>query len=110
MNKSIDFVVDETPTEEHINDENEYVFSIYTSNYCDGEIENTLDTMAKLWSVENLDREVTLRINVRLRSVYESLHEMHVSDGAIDEESEHLFIALKRECEWIVDQINGLKG
>tara|TARA_R110000868_G_scaffold8513_3_gene44067 strand:- start:16703 stop:17035 length:333 start_codon:yes stop_codon:yes gene_type:complete len=110
MNRSIDFVVEEAPTEEHINEADEYVFSIYTSSYCDGELESTLDTMAKLWSVENLNREVTLHINVRLRSVYDSLYASRVSDGAIDEGSEHMFDALKKECQWIIDGINTLKG
>ena len=107
--KSIQFTVDETPTTESINEKGEYVFGIYTSNSCDGEIEQCIETMAELWKMESIRSEVTLTINVRLRSLYETLYEMYNAQGKIDAEDKYLFDALSNDCQWIVDQISKLK-
>ena len=107
--KAIEFLVDETPTTESINEKGEYVFGIYASNSCDEELEQTIETMAELWRTEAIRTEVTLTINVRLRSVYENLYHMYNAGGKIDAEEKHLFDALSNDCQWIVDQIAKLK-
>jgi hypothetical protein len=109
MMKPIEFVIEETPTTEQVNDKGEYVFGIYTSNACDEELEQTLETMVDLWKMESMTAEVTLTINVRLRSLFENLYEMYNADGKIDAEDKHLFDALRKDCQWIVDHINDLK-
>ena len=110
MNPSIDFTVEETPQDEHVNSKGEYVFGIYTSNHCDEKLERTLVTMAKLWDIEDLDSDVNLTIHVRLRAVYESLIDMRVGlDGVVDWDAKPLVNAMKNDCEWIIAQINKLK-
>ena len=109
MSHKINFTVEETTQGEHVNDQGEFVFAIYTSNYCDQELERTLITMAKLWNVEGLGSEVTLHINVRMRAIYESLLDIHATHHKMDAESKPLFDALKNDCQWIIDQINKLK-
>ena len=110
MNPSIDFTVEETPQAERINNKGEYVFGIYTSNLCDEKLERTLVTMAKLWDIEDLDSDVNLTIEVRLRSLYESLIDLRADpEGVADGDSKHLFDALMTDCQWIIDQISKLK-
>ena len=107
--KAIEFTVDETPTTESINEQGEYVFGIYASNVCDEELEQTIETMAELWKMDSIRSEVTLTINVRLRSLYESLYNMYNAGGKIDSDSKPLFDALSKDCQWIVDQITKLE-
>lgn len=109
MNPSINFTVEETTQGEYVNDQGEFFFSIYTSNYCDQELERTLITMAKLWDMEDLDSEVTLNINIRMRTIYESLVDIHATHRKLDAESKPLFDALRNDCQWIIDQIDTLK-
>jgi hypothetical protein len=107
--KPIEFVVEEIPTTESVNDQGEYVFGIYTSDGCDEELEETIATIAELWKTESITSEITLTINVRLRSVYENLYDMYNAQGKIDADDKPLFDALRNDCQWIVDQINNLK-
>lgn len=107
--KSIEFIVDETPTTESINEKGEYVFGIYACNSCDAELEQTIETMAELWKMDSIRAEVTLTINVRLRSLYENLYDMYNAQGKIDADCKPLFDALSKDCQWIVDQIAKLK-
>jgi len=107
--KPIEFTVDEMPTTENVNEQGEYVFGIYVSNVCDEELEQTIETMAELWKMDSIRSEVTLTINVRLRSLYESLYHMYNADGKIDAESKPLFDALNKDCLWIASQISKLK-
>ena len=109
MMKPIEFLVEETPTTEEVNDKGEYVFGIYASDACDEELEETISTIAELWKTESITSEITLTINVRLRGVYENLYDMYNAQGKIDPEDKHLFDALRNDCQWIVDQINSLK-
>jgi hypothetical protein len=108
MSKAIEFEIDEIPTEEKVNDKGEYVFGIYTSTGCDDSFTEAMDAITKLWDV-NLPMEVCLRINVRLRSVYENAYDMYKAGGKIDKEDWHLFEAMRNDAQWIVDQINSLK-
>lgn len=107
--KPIEFTVDETPTTESINEQGEYVFGIYASNVCDEELEQTIETMAELWKMDSIRSEVTLTINIRLRSLYENLYDIHNAGGKIDNDSKPLFDALSKDCQWIVDQIAKLE-
>ena len=110
MMKPIQFEVDVTPISECINDKGEYVFGIYTSNYLDNELENSIEQMVALWKNEDLDCEINMTINVAVRDIYRNLLEWHsVGPKKIDAEDAHLFDALKNDCQWIVDQINALE-
>jgi len=108
MSKAIEFEIDESPIEEKVNAEGEYVFTIYTSTGCDDSFTEAMDSITKLWDM-NLPMEVCLHINVRLRSVYENAYEMHNAGNKIDKEDWHLFEAMRNDAQWIVDQINSLK-
>jgi len=110
MMKPVEFVVEDSPVEESVNECGEYVFGLYTSSHCDDELEATIRTMVELWSLETLDAEVSLTINVRLRSVFEQLFEYHAEDGGIEPEYKPLFDAMKKDAQWIVDQINKLEN
>jgi hypothetical protein len=107
--KEIEFKVDEIPTTESVNEKGEYVFGIYTSNSCDEELEQTIETMTELWRSDIVRSEVSLTINVRLRSVYETLYDMHNAQGKIDAESKLFFDAMRTDCQWILDQISKLE-
>ena len=107
---NINFEVDESPNGETVNQNGEYVFSIHTSNELDGSLEQTIQAMVELWEMKYLEAYVSLNINVRARSIYEGLIEMHgYTDGSIRTSSLHLFDALKKDCQWIIDQINALE-
>jgi hypothetical protein len=107
--KLFEFEVEETPIEEFVNDQGEYVFGIYATNSCDQDLEQAIATVAALWRLDVITSEVTLTINVRLRSLYETLYDMHNAGGKIHKDSKPLFDALKKDCQWIVDQINSLE-
>jgi hypothetical protein len=106
---NIEFEVEVDPTTEHVNDEGEYVFGIYATNVCNDDIEKAIQSVAELWEAQYLEADVNLTINVRVRSLYEYLHNMRTANGRFDAESKPLFEALKNDCQWIVDQINKLE-
>jgi hypothetical protein len=105
----ISFEVDESPTTESVNEDGEYVFGIYTSNQCDDETQDKILQMVELWNLQRFDADISLTINVRLREVYETLYNMYNAQGKIDAEDKYLFDALRNDCQWIVEQINGLQ-
>jgi len=110
MMKPIQFEVDETPISEHINDKGEYVFGIYISNGLNDDFEISIEQMVDLWKNEDLDCEISMTINVVVRNIYRHLFEMYsVGPKKIGAEDAHLFDALKKDCQWIVDEINALE-
>ena len=106
----INFEADESPIGETVNKNGEYVFSIHASNEMDTSFERTIQAMVELWEMKYLEASVSLNINVRVRSIYESLIDMHVyPDGSIHTYALPLFNALKNDCQWIIDHINALE-
>ena len=104
--RPIQFEVDEMPQADTVDAEGNFKFYIYISNQCEDEIEETLETLAKLW---DLPTDVSLKINIYLKDVYLDLYHMHNAQGKIDAEDMHLFQALKDNCQWIIDEINKLE-
>lgn len=104
--KPIQFEVDEMPQAGTVDAAGNFNFYIYMSNQCEDEIEEALETLAKLW---DLPADVSLKINIRLKDVYNDLYNMHNAEGKIDEEDMHLFQGLKDNCQWIIDEINKLE-
>ena len=106
----INFEVEQSANGETVNQNGEYVFNIHTSNELDGSFERTIQAMVELWQMQHLEAYVSLNINVRVRSIYESLIDMHVyPDGSIHTYALPLFNALKNDCQWIIDHINALE-
>ena len=105
--KPIELEIDEDALNGHIDEDGEYTFSLYTSNCCSGEFESAIQTLMQIWDLET---EVNLTINVRTKSIYTVLYEMRsMEDGVVGKESQHLFEALRKDCQWIVDRIDNLK-
>ena len=104
--RPIQFEVDEMPQADTVDADGNFKFYIYISNQCEDEIEETLETLAKLW---DLPADVSLKINIRLKDVYLDLYHMHNAQGKIDAEDMHLFQGLKDNCQWIIDEINKLE-
>jgi len=108
LKNPIEFELNEDPTDERINDDGEYIFSVYTSDACQDEFQAAISAIAEMWKHENLG-EITFRINIRLRSLYETIYDYRNTGGKIDAEEKPLFDALKKDCQWIIDQINSLE-
>jgi hypothetical protein len=106
--KPISLEIDEEPINEQVDQDGGYKFSLYTSNCCTGEFEDAIQILRHIWDLET---DVNLTINVRTKSIYEELYIHHSfnDDGTIDKESKPLFDALRKDCQWIIDQIDGLK-
>lgn len=89
-------------------EDGEYTFGIFLSN---GLADNDVEQAVFKWigSVHE-EEEVSLTIRLRLRDVYKELYGLHCfNDGSVDEEAMPLFDALRKDCEWIINQIKGLK-
>jgi len=85
----------------------ESAFCVYTSNMCDGEMDQAMKTLVRIW---DLSTEVNLTVQARTRTLLKTLTDLYADrDGVIDAEGVPLFQALKRDCEWMVEQINNLK-
>ena len=106
MMPQIDFQVDILPNHENVNEEGELVFSIHVTNACpDDDLEKSITNMVKLWEIEDFEPEVTMNINVRVRSIYENMLDYVGPDGVIDPKGREKFTALKKDCQWIINQI-----
>lgn len=106
--KAIELDVDEYPCGGTIAEDGQYVIKIYTSDQCDGELEEAIKVLAKLWNSE-LSQEVCLNINVKVRDIFKEMFDGFSIDGAISKEDMPFFEALYKDCKWIVDQIEALK-
>ena len=47
-------------------------------------------------------------IDIKLRDVYLNLIDSFETAEGVDADAVHLFEALKKDCQWIVDQIDAL--
>ena len=104
--KPIELEVDEHPHSGEVNEQGDFVFYLYASNECEQEFEEAIETLIHLW---DLKTEVSIKINIKLKDVYNDLHQMFNAGGKIQKEDTPRFEALRRDCQWIIDQINTLE-
>jgi hypothetical protein len=104
--KPIQIEVDEHPHSGEVDEQGEFVFYLYGSNECGQEFEEAIETLIHLWDLET---EVCIKINVKLKDVYNDLYEMFNAGGKIQQKDTPPFEALRKDCQWIIDQINTLE-
>lgn len=104
--KPIQFEIDEIPQTGTIDAEGNFKFYIYCSNMGDDEYTEAIETLQKLWDLET---DVSLKVNIKLKDIYEDLFDMCTAQGKIEKEEAPLFDALRKDCQWIIDQIDSLE-
>ena len=105
--KAIELEIDELPQSGRVDANGEFTFYLFTSNYCDGEFEEAMETLISIWALE---AEVSLSVNMKTRSLFTELYEMHCQhDGTVDLDDMKLFNALRNDCQWIIDRVDALK-
>jgi hypothetical protein len=104
--KPIQFETDETPQSGAVDADGNFKFYVYMSNQCQGETEEALETLIKIW---DLPADVSLKINMLFKDIYLNLYDMHNAQGKIFKEDMHLFQGLKDNCQWIIDEVNKLE-
>lgn len=104
--KPIQFEIDEIPQTGTIDKDGNFKFYIYCSNMSDDDYADAIDTMQRLWDLET---EVSLKVNIKLKDIYEDLFDMHNVEGKVLKEDVPLFEALRKDCQWIIDQIDSLE-
>ena len=93
---------------EKVAEDGGFTFGVYMSNNC---IDFALEQTVLGW-VDSIDSEedVNLTIRLRLRDIFNELYGVNRNgDGSVDEECVPLFDALRKDCEWIIKQIENLK-
>jgi hypothetical protein len=104
--KPIQFEIDEIPQSGTIDADGNFKFYIYASNYIDEDFSEVIATARVLWDLET---EVSLKVQIKLKDVYENLFDMHNAQGKVQKEDAPLFESLRKDCQWIIDQINALE-
>jgi hypothetical protein len=104
--KPIQIEIDECPQSGTIDSQGDFSFYIYASNQCDDEFEEAMETLRLIWELET---DVSLKVNIKLKDVYADLFDMHNAQGKIDKEVTPLFESLRKDCQWIIDRINALE-
>jgi hypothetical protein len=105
--KAIEFVIYENVHDGEVARDGQFQFSLYTSNMCDGEMEEVMPVLVKLWDFES---EVTLKVNMKARDLLMGLLDLHVDrNGCISEEDKPMFDALRNDCQWMIEHIDKLK-
>lgn len=104
--KPIQFEVDEIPQTGTIDKEGDFSFYIYCSNMSDDDYTDAIYTMQRLWDLET---DVSLKVNIKLKDIYKDLFDMHNAGGKVLKEDVPLFEALRKDCQWIIDQIDSLE-
>jgi hypothetical protein len=104
--KPIVIEVDERPQSGEVDKQGDFVFYLYASNECGQEFEEAIETLIHLW---DLQTEVSIKINLRLKDVYNDLYEMFNAGGKIQQVDTPRFEALRKDCQWIIDRINELE-
>jgi len=85
----------------------DFSFYVYATNQCEQEFEEAIETLKLIWDAPT---DVSLTINIRLKGVYEDAFEMHSMGGnVIEARSTPLFAAMRKDCQWIIDQIDALE-
>jgi hypothetical protein len=104
--KPIQFEIDEIPQSGTIDADGNFKFYIYASNYIDEDFSEVIATAKVLWDLET---EVSLKVQIKLKDVYENLYDMHNAQGKVQKKDTPLFESLRKDCQWIIDQINALE-
>jgi hypothetical protein len=104
--KPIQFEIDEIPQSGTIDADGNFKFYIYASNYIDEDFSEVIETVKVLWDLET---EVSLKVQIKLKDVYENLYDMYNAQGKVQKDDTPLFESLRKDCQWIVDQINALE-
>jgi hypothetical protein len=104
--KPIQFEIDEIPQSGTIDADGNFKFYIYASNYIDEDFSEVIATARVLWDLET---EVSLKVQIKLKDVYENLFDMHNAQGKVQKDDTPLFESLRKDCQWIIDQINALE-
>ncbi len=104
--KPIKFEIDERPNAGKIDKEGNFKFYVYGSNMCDDGFSEAIETLQKLWDLET---DVSLKINIKLKDIYEDLFDTYNAQGNIGKEDTPLFESLRKDCQWIIDQFNSLE-
>jgi hypothetical protein len=104
--KPIQFEIDEIPQSGTIDADGNFKFYIYASNYIEEDFSEVIATARVLWDLET---EVSLKVQIKLKDVYENLYDMHNAQGKVQKEDTPLFESLRKDCQWIIDQINALE-
>ena len=104
--KPIQFEIDEIPQSGTIDADGNFKFYIYASNYIEEDFSEVIATARVLWDLET---EVSLKVQIKLKDVYENLYDMHNAQGKVQKEDTPLFESLRKDCQWIIDQINDLE-
>ena len=106
--KPIALEVNPTTQTEGADKNGDFSFYVYTTNMCDDEIEKAIDTLKLIWEAPI---EVSLSINLTLKGVYRDVREMHAtSDGSVHPDSVHYFTSIRKDCQWIIDQIDAMES
>ena len=104
--KPIELTVEDLPHSGDVDKNGEFLFHMYTSNMCDGELEEAMPVLMKLWE-ENF--EVNLTVTMRTRDLFNQLFDMYNVGGKMDLEDAPRFQALRNDCQWIIDQIDKME-
>ena len=104
--KPIQFEIDEIPQSGTIDADGNFKFYIYASNYIEEDFSEVIATAKVLWDLET---EVSLKVQIKLKDVYENLYDMHNAQGKVQKDDTPLFDSLRKDCQWIIDQINALE-
>ena len=104
--KPIQIEIHEFPQAGTIDSQGNFSFYVYASNQCDDEFEEAIETLRLIWELET---DVSLKVNMKLKDVYNDLFDMHNARGKITKEDTPLFESLRKDCQWIIDKINLLE-
>lgn len=105
--KAIEFEIDEEVHNGEVTPDGQFQFYMYTSNMCDGEMEEVMPVLAKVWDFES---EVSLKVNMKARDLFIGMFDMYGFRGeCITEEDKPMFDALRNDCQWMIEQIDKLK-
>jgi hypothetical protein len=100
--------IDWHSSSEKVAEDGGFTFGVYLSNNC---IDFALEQAVLDWACSIDDeKDINLTIRLRLRDVFSELYDINCNgDGSVDEEGVPLFDALRKDCEWIIKQVDELK-
>ena len=104
--KPIEFEIDEIPQTGTIDAEGNFKFYMYASNQSEEDFSEVIETLKVIWDLET---DVSIKVHIKLKDVYEDLFDMYNAQGKIQKDDTPMFEALRKDCQWIIDQINALE-
>ena len=91
-----------------VDQDGHFNFYVYTSDCCEGEFTDAIFDSQPIWGTDEFD-EVQFTIDIKLRDVYLNLIDLFETAEGVDADAVHLFEALKKDCQWIVEKIDALE-